>query len=236
MLAIETQDDWSAAELTVTVGAWVETWTCPATAISARAAIDDFVGWANDFARGWFGFALFSWSWQRNASDGGAKLVLTNSGGVWDLLPNAAAQTLLGLPAAAAVLTVTGTTSAAGTWAPARDGVVPLRGGREWLRDAGEASGVGAVRRGVPALAPWLAICQAVVEARDAARLTAILATASSPRRAWLRLANVPRASESVVAPGDSTGWRWVALGEVRRSQRTVSLWSVTLDVQGEAV
>lgn len=236
MLSLQTRDDWAAAQVTITVGGLPDTWTCPATANSARQAIDDLAAWANDFARPWGGIALFSWNWARNPDDGGALLSLTNSGGVFDYQPNLAAELLLGLQTSLGRVTVTGTSSAAGTWAPAPDGYLPLRGGTEWLRGDGQASAVGTVRPGVPGLAAWWARCQVVVEARDLARLTDVLQWASHPRRVWLRLSNVTRASESVVPPGDTTGWRLLALGQVQRSAQGVSLWSVGLDVQGEAV
>jgi len=236
VLSLQTRDTWSAAQVTATVGGLSDVWTCGATENSAVDALNSLGSWANALARPWGGLALFAWNWARNGADAGAKASLTNSGGVWSYTPNAQAQTLLGMAAMVGQVTVTGTSSAAGTWSPGPRGYVALRGGTEWLRDSGQASAEGAVRPGVPGLAPWLARCQTTVEALELARLTDVVQKASHPRRAWLRLSNVARVSESVVAPGDTSGWKLVAFGPVQRSSAGVSLWSVSLDVQGQAV
>lgn len=235
MLSLETTGDWAAATVTVTVGAGADVWSGNAELLSAFAAMQDLTTWANDAGRPWFGAALFDWTWQRQASSGGAIFKLRNNGGVFDYTPGGTAAALLGIPALAGVLTATGTTAANGTWAPGPDGFLPLKLGVQWLKAGGVASGVGAVRPGIPGYAPWVAVCQPMVKAQDCARLTAVLLLASHPRRAWLRLSNVARPDE-ILLPPDSAGWRVVALGQVQRSRRQVSIWQCELAVAGEAV
>lgn len=240
MLSLQTRDNWHAAQVTIKVGAPSATWTCPATANSAVDAANDLGSWANDAARPWAGLALFSWSWARHAPSGGAKFKLINSGGAFDYTPNGAAVTLLGLPAMAGQVQVTGTAPAAGSWAPGPTGYLALQLGVLWLKAGGQASAVGAVRPGVTGLAPWVASCRPVVEAQDAARLAALLGVASHPRRAWLRVSNtegmVAAFGETVTPPGDLAGWRLVALGQVQRQRQGASLWQCDLAVAGEAV
>lgn len=235
MLSLQTRDTWSNAQVTIQVGVHVAVWGGATAAPSAVDALQDLVAWANDPARPWWGLALFSWSWQRHAATGGALAVVNNSGGVWSWTPNGTALALLGVAAAAGVLEVVGTTPAAGTWAPGPTGQLALKLGVLWLRSSGQASAEGAVRAGVPGLAPWVARCRPVTGAQDAARLTAILAEAAHPRRAWLRTSNVLRTSEYVIPP-DATGWRLVALGEVSRQRQSAALWQHELAVAGEAV
>lgn len=235
MLSLQTRDSWAAAQVTIQVGVHVDVWVGSSSLPSAVDALNDLAAWANDVARAWWGAALFDWGWQRQASTGGALLVLRNSGGVFNYTPNAAALALLGLPAAAATLEVVGTAAAVGTWAPGPTGLLALKLGVRWLQSKGQASAVGAVRDGVPGLAPWVAICRPVTGAQDAARLADLLGHASHPRRAWLRVSNVHRSSEFVVPP-DATGWALVALGEVKRQRAAASLWQHELAVAGEAV
>ena len=236
MLSMQTRDNWAAAQVTIQVGVNADLWTGSASLSSSVDALQDLAAWANAGARPWAGLALFSWGWLRQAATGGALLKLTNSGGVFSFSPNGAAGALMGLPAAVGVLTVTGTLPAVGTWAPGPTGYLALQLGVTWLQGAGQASGVGAVRPGVPGLAAWVASCRPVVEAQDCARLTAILERASHPRRAWLRESNVTRSTESVTPPGDLAGWRLVALGPVQRQRQGVSLWQCDLAMAGEAV
>lgn len=240
MLSLQTRDNWAAAQVLITVGAGNDTWTCPATANSAVDAVQDLATWANDAGRPWAGAVLFSWSWGRNTPSGGAKLRLVNSGGPFVYNPNGPAVTLLGMPAMAGQVLVTGTAPAAGTWAPGPTGYLALKLGVLWLKAGGLASAVGAVRPGVPGLAPWVASCRPVVEAQDVARLAGILGAASHPRRAWLRVSNteaqLPAFTELVTPPGDMAGWRLVALGQVQRQRQGASLWACELAVAGEAV
>lgn len=240
MLSLQTSDDWAAAQVTIQVGVNSATWTCPSTANSAVDAANDLVTWANDGARPWAGAVVFGWSWARQPGTGGALLELQASVGVFSYTPNTAAQVLLGIGAAVNRAAATGNLPAAGTWAPGPSGYVALKLGEAWLKGAGQASAVGAVRPGVPGLAAWVARCQPVVKAQDVARLTYVLGDASHPRRAWMRLSNVGERlgsfAELVTDPDTATGWRLVALGQVQRAPVGVGLWRCELAVAGEAV
>lgn len=178
MLAVETGDVW-AFSVDVTVAPVVETYTNSANDKDAYAAIVALVAWANSVARPWYGARVFSWSWARQSSTGGALLTLSATGGVFSITAGANAR--LGLPAAANVTSVAGTTAATGTWAP----VSRLAVARN-LRVLGEgdANGDGAVRPGVPGLAGSRPTLAAIGTAIDAARIAAVLAVASNPRRA----------------------------------------------------
>ena len=235
MLSLQTRDSWAAADVLIQVGANVDTWVGSSSLPSAVDALLDLTTWANDVARPWWGAALFDWGWQRQASTGGALLTVRNSGGAFSWTPNATALALLGIPAAVAVVSAVGTAAAAGTWAPGPTGYLALKLGVLWLRDKGQASAVGAVRDGVPGLAPWVASCRPVVGAQDTARLAETLGHASHPRRAWLRLSNVERSSE-ILVHADVEGGRLVALGDVRRQRSGASLWRHELAVAGGAV
>ena len=235
MLSLQTRDNWAAAQVTVTVGVGVGVWTCGAASNSAVDALNDLCTWANDAARPWFGLALFSWSWARQSSTGGAILKVKNSGGVWSYAPNAAAIILLGIAAAGPVLEVVGADAAAATWAPWPDGQLPVAlAGLYHDKATGQASGVGTVRPVVPVYSPWAGRVRAVVQASDLRRLPDVLQAASHPRRAWLRLSSVQLVSEYVVPP-IGAGWLLLALGAVSRSRQGVGLWAVELELGGEA-
>lgn len=235
MLSVQTLHDWAAAQVTVTVGAGVGVWTCAAASNSAVDALNDLCTWANDAARPWFGAALFSWSWARQESTGGAVLKVKNSGGVWTYAPNAAAVILLGIAGAGPVLEVVGADAAVGTWSPWPDGQLPVALGDLYHDKApGQASGVGTVRPVVSAFSPWAGRVRAVVRAGDCRRLPDVLQVAAHPRRAWLRLSNMRLVSEYVVPP-IGAGWLRLALGQVSRSRQGVALWAVELELGGEA-
>lgn len=235
MLSLDTLGAWATAEVDVTVGAATETWTCPSTAVSAFAAAQDLVGWANAAARAWFGVVLFDWTWSRQAATAGATLLVRSLGGAFTYAPSADAQALLGI-AAGAGTSVAGAVAAVGTWAPSPSGRIALRDDGSWLKDAGEASGVGTVRPGVPGASAWMASCRPVVDALDVARLTSVLVSARSPRAAWLRLSTVSLGTEYLAPPNAATGWKRVALGAVSRGRSGASLWTLELAIGGEAV
>lgn len=235
MLSLQTRDSWAQASVAVTVGAATATWTCAATSTSAFDAMTDLTTWANAAARPWFGVALFDWAWARQSSTGGAVLRIRNGGGVFGYAANATAISLLGIAAGAGALEYVGTVAAAGTWSSGPGVAISLRMGVNWLKGQGEASGVGALRPGVPGLAPWLATCRPVVNAQECARLTSVLARAANPRRAWLRLSNVARSTEYIVPP-DAAGWKLVAVGAISRNRQGASLWTIDLTISGEAV
>lgn len=177
MLALETTDNW-AFTVDIDIGG-AETYSnAEADAYSSIAALVD---WANSPARGWFGASLFSWSWARNASTGGAILTLTAAGFPFTITNGAHAR--LGLPADNNVQEVVGDQPASGTWAP-DSGLMVSRNIRQL--DKGDANGGGSIRPGVPGAAVYRPTVAAIGTALDTARLASILASASSPRRGWV--------------------------------------------------
>jgi hypothetical protein len=234
MLSLQTSHDWAAAAVTVTVGAVVEVWSCPASANSAVDALEDFCTWANDAARAWWPAALFGWSWERQSSTGGALLKVRNTGGVWSWAPNGAALALLGIPAQGPGIVASGSTAGVGTWAPGPGGLLPLRLGQTWWdKSPGQASGVGTVRPVVPAFSPYAGVCAPIVGPVETMRWPEIVKLCSHPRRAWLRLSSV-QASEWTVPPA-GYGWLRLGLGAVQRSRAGVRLWRFELQLVGEA-
>lgn len=177
MLALETGDNWAFA-IDIDIGG-AETYTNAEA--DAFASIEALVAWANSPVRGWFGLATFSWSWLRDSATGGATMVLTSSGFAFDI--TAGAHDRLGIPADAGVNEVTGDQPASGTWAPVSRMAV-----RRNMRvlERGDANGAGSVRPGTPGSAVYRPEVSAIGTAIDAARLAAVLAVASSPRRGWV--------------------------------------------------
>lgn len=202
MLAIETTDTWTFS-VDMTVGVNTETFTGAAADRDAYAATVAFVAWANAAGRAWTGTRTFSWTWVRQSSTGGAILVLSATGGTFTITAGAAAR--LGLPASVGATIVIGTTAATGTWAPVST-IAISRNLR--VLGKGDACGDGAVRPGVPGLAGSRPSLAAIGTATDAARVAAVLADASNPRRAtgyqrhtdsWLEVA-LGRASRGAVS------------------------------------
>lgn len=178
MLALETTDNW-AFSVDIDVGG-AETYANAAS--DALASIEALVLWANSPGRGWFGVAAFSWSWQRDPTTGGAIFVLASTA-LLGFAISAGAHDRLGLPADTAVNEVTGDQPATGTWAPVSKVAVTKH---MRVLERGDANAGGSVRPGVPGLAGFHPSLAAIGTVVDAARLAAILATASNPRRCWV--------------------------------------------------
>lgn len=214
MLSVETRDTWTYS-LLVTVGASSATYA--ATASSAYASMLALVAWANNAARPWYGSRTFTWAWSRDSGTGGALLTLSASG---TFSVNAGAATVLGMPAAGPVTSVTGTSPALGTWAP--KGLIGVSRYYREFDDEGEASATGAIRPGSPSKAAFRPEVSAFGTAQDAARLTYVLGKASNPRRGWIdRL--------------DTGAWVYLTLGEVSRTQSDGTLYGFTFDTRGYA-
>ncbi len=197
MLALETTDNW-AFSVDIDVGG-AETYTnAEANAIDSVYAL---VLWANNPARGWFGVASFAWSWARHVATGGTILTLTSTA-PFGFTMTAGAHDRLGLPADVGASEIIGDQPATGTWAPASKLSV-----KKYMRtlDRGDANGDGGVRPGVPGLGAYRPEVTAVGTVIDSARLAAVLATASNPRRA-------------VVYQLHTDDWITLAIGSVNRS------------------
>jgi hypothetical protein len=221
MMLLETSDTWTAVQLTVTFGAFTDVYSV-ATACSAYDVLAGLYAWSIDAARPWAGKSLEWLTSTRVTTTAGFKVDLAGSA-VFTLACNATAQTLLGLPANSPGVTSVTSTTVAGSWAPGRLGRIAVNRNVRWLQGPGHASGLGACRPGIPGSASYRPDASAVGGALDMARLAAVLADASSPRRCWIR-ANL-----------DTTWSQW-ALTTVERQANDGLLWTVTLGLLGEAV
>jgi len=190
MLSLETTSPWSAATVTVTIGAGIDIYAHTGQPSAYHAAVD-FTAWCNDAARPWVGVALFLWTWAQGAN-GGAVISFSVSGppaATW--APNLDWGALM-MSATVTAATWTGTDGADGTSAPFRG--LSTRGAQgpafwsveralQFSGDDGDASAVQSVRPFVPGLAGSSPTVRAQGSVADAARLTAIAATARNPRR-----------------------------------------------------
>lgn len=218
MLSLQTRDTWTFA-VDTTVGAATETFTNAATDPSAYEAMEAWIAWLNAAGRAWFGTRTFSWTWARYTTDGGAKITLSATGGVFSI--NAGANGRLKLAAAAGVTTTTGTAGADGTWAPGSK--VNVTRHYRLLEPRGDAAAGPAVRGAAPGLAPFGPVVEAVGDSIDTARLASVLSNASHPRRAWIW--QVP-----------FSAWREYALGPVSVQRAEPLLWRMVLTCAGPTV
>lgn len=175
MLALQTTDNW-AFTVDITVPFWSlipETYTnAEVTATSTAAA---FLTWLLDAGRAWNG-ETFTASWARDTTTGGARLTVI-CGHTWEI--GAGALTCLGLDADTYAGSAASIQSAAGTWSPKVP--ISVRGYARSV-EAGDAESAGATRPGSPGRGHYLPTCEAIGPALDAARLSAVLAVAESPR------------------------------------------------------
>lgn len=199
MLYLTTKDSWTFS-VTVTVAAYAaQTYTNLSGYNNARLASQGFLWWLNDGARPWSGVVTWQLATARSSTSG--ERYTYSCGNIFTLTGGAAA--CLGLAAGAYAGSATSTTDAAGTWRPSVRISV-----RSFARsvDAGDASGTGATRPGSPGAGLYRPTIEAIGDATDAARLSAILAQSASPR--IVQIYEV-----------ESAAWRTLSLGEVQRSR-----------------
>ncbi len=208
---------WAPYDIEIQVGADAATYSSTSTVGNAYEQIVALAAWANDAGRPWAVSITFSWSWARDTATAGAFVVLSASsafdinitaGGLY--LPNGAGQT-----------TYTGTDPAIGTWAPTLP--IAVRGHVRLLGDGDAGGAERTIRPGVPGLAGQRPKIEALGTVLDAARLAAVLAVATTPRRCW-------------VYQTHKATWRNYALGAVNRSPEGTTAYRFTFDVAGEAI
>lgn len=223
MMFLETRDDWGGVIMSFTFGGLTDLYQ-DTTARSAYDLLTGLDAWSQSGSRPWAGKILTWLSWSRDATTSGIKVTIGGSD-TFTLAVNATGQSLLGLPASSVgVVTVDGTSGTAGSWSPpGSQGVLAFSRWQRWLDGPGVASGIGAVRPGVPGTAGYRPVVSAVAKAQDVARLMSLVADASHPRRAHIW-----------DEQGDA--WRTVALAQVSRSAAGASLWRIDLECYGEAV
>ena len=210
MLALDTSDDWTEIELTFDDGATpAQTWAPLAAENNARDAFDAVEAWFETR----FAPDTAAWTYARDAPTAGATVTLTLSD-TYTVTANTAAQEILGFPASSASTVHRGIV--AGTWIPSHQ--IALRGFARGLTASGDASGVGAIRAGVPGLAarsPTLATSGSML---DATRLVDVLSTATTTRAGWLY-------------QDQRSAWRRLAVGVVRTRTGGGKLYRVEAEV-----
>lgn len=217
MMAFQTTDNWGWS-LTVTDPATsADTYTNATT--NARDAMAALLTWANAVGRPWYATGLIFYTlWARDGY-GGAKVTF---GATAPFELDGGASVTLGLDADtyyAFPYRATGITAAAGVWWPSVP--VSVRGYARHVAE-GDAEAAGATRPGSPGRGHYTPTVQAVANATEAAKLTAILATCASPR--------------IVTVEQEHTGtWLSLAVGDVSRT-RQGTLYSLTIDAAGVPV
>jgi hypothetical protein len=221
VLSLRTTDAWTAGVIIISVGGGPETYTIANT--SAFEVMQGLVGWANSGARAWYGTRTFSWTWARNATDGGALLTLTATGG-YSLTPGATGTALLGFSNHFGFSSVTADTSAAGTFSPLQArGRLSVNLYYRSLNDPGDAAGAGAIRPGVPGWAAYKPKVEAIGNAIDAARIGQVLRYAASPRY-------------GTVWQQHRSSWLPLSIGPVSRTDVAKNLYRFSFDCGGEVV
>jgi hypothetical protein len=227
MLAVETTDNWGwIVKAKVGTSAYATYTNQQADAVSSMQA---FVAWLNDGARPWASSGTaWAWRWARNTASsseyGGGLLTLYRTAGTADLTVQSAGGSdpgtfpaTTGIPYFTGQPSKTGTASARGTWAPLSQ--IAIRNFAQQL-EAGDAGGNLVVRPGVQGTANTKPKCNATCTVQETSRLSAVLASASNPRRsyAWQE---------------HTSSWLRLALGGVTWTRNGATFYDVTLDVSG---
>ena len=212
MMALRTNAAWSAAVLTVDFGGAPQAWSPTAADSTAYEALLSFAVW---IAASFPGRSM-TWAWERDATNAGASITMTFDQAA-TIAANAAAQTLTGLPPAGGPLTAH-TSTWAGTWKPSA--ILDLTRWVRWLEGSGATSGVGSLRSGVPGTAAHAPLLRTIATALDIARLMSELASAATPRQAWIYQEH-------------TTTWRLVSVGSVKHQRVGPLLNDLTIEVLG---
>lgn len=213
MIALATTDDWTAAQVQITVGG-TDVYTFGAAENDAATAMDALVSWAN--ANGSFGGAVFAWSFDRQTAEEAMQLTLecdTSFSASFD----AEAQTLLGFSSS-----YSSTTSAAGPNSAAGTIYGQRVGERGYLiasdRDA-DAGGDGAAHTMVAAWTPRRPTLETIGGWVLPARVHQVVKAAASPRTAQVY---------------DGSSWRAFRLGEVTISREGSALFRASFVARAE--
>lgn len=218
MLAVDPAAiDWTVAEVEIDDGFTTDQFTGSAARMTVVAYLDELVAWATATF-----VPSFAWSWQRESATSGAIITVTASSAVTLEATNTDAQDGLGYPAGVIgpATDFEADASAAGTWAP-RWSIMVRADLRILAR--GDACGDGAIRPGSPGIAHRRPAVTAAGTARDAARLSSVLASAASPRRA-------------VAYQLHTATWPTFALGTVDRSPLDTNNYRFALQAVGDVI
>jgi len=216
---------WVDAEIAITVSPDpAETWKFVERFTDNRASLrdvaEDFVAWANDASRAWFGTHVFDYALDHTRADRRLSVTLSADASVAAWTPNAAFAFLSGVASsAAASLSLPSSTAAAGT-VDTEFAVVNY-----WKRDVVSpiVSADGAMRAGAASAASRRPGVSATSSAQAAHALQLATREASAPRRAWIY---------QHASPGEpSEGWRFVAVGNTTTQVLDSVLFTLGLEV-----
>lgn len=213
MIAFVTDDDWTAAQVTITATG-TDSYTFAADENDANSAMTALVDWAN--ANATFAGAVFSWSFDRHDAQSGAQVTLscdTSFSATFD----AEAQTLLGFSASySSTTSAAAPNSAAGTIYGARSGF------RQHILSPDRDASTAGNGTAAPTVSAWRPFRPRVEELGDwslPARVRDVMASATNPRTAYVY---------------DGGFWRGYAVGEVVRERVGASLFRVSFACLGE--
>lgn len=178
MFSLRTTTAWDLGTFTVDFGAAAQVFTPTSTDDSAYAVLVLFQAW---IAANFPGESM-TWAWTADAATSGASVAMTFSNAT-TIVSDAAAQSWSGLPGSSGPA-LTHTSTWEGTWAPTSQ--LDLTRYVRHLGGEGHASGVGALRRGVPGTSHRIPLLRAVGTSQDVGRLISILIDAARPREAWV--------------------------------------------------
>lgn len=209
--------DWLTSDLEINDGVTTDSYNHTSVIADVATVMTALVAWATATFT-----PTFSWSWERDATTGGAILTLSADAAFTVEATESHAQTGYGLDPGvkASASSHRFDSPASGTWDPSM-GPAVSRNIR--VLGAGDACGNGAVRPGVPGLATNKPAIAAVGTAIDAGRFAAQVALASNPRRA-----NVYQVHTAT--------WLLLALGEVQREPVGLTHYRFDIEASGDAI
>jgi hypothetical protein len=211
-MAIFTNDDWTAAQLTVDDGTGPQVWSPTATDNNAKVASEAFESWYN------VTFAPNTAALSYGSDAAGGMLSVFVFSALTTVTANAAAVTLTGIPAGPAAYIAMLSTWKGTLWPTVADFEV---GG--WLRHLaapGVSSGVGAVRPGVPGLSHRQPTVQGIGTAQDVLHVKEQMVDIALPATAWIWQRHL-------------STWRYVYVGAMQRPRVDGAMWRIDVDVIG---
>lgn len=220
MISFETDDSWA-------IGATFDVGGAPGAfnVVSATSAVGvmlEWLAWANDGARPWFGAIVFSWRAQRHVTNSGIQFIIdaTANFSITGVTANWVAR--MGLDVGGPWATQTGN-SASGTVAPLR---WALRSADPTPLGAIDIGGAGSVFGQRPSTAAIRPIVEAAETQVDNARRESLLFHCTNPRAAYLSDQNYNTAPTIAT----QTGWNRYQIGKIAPTRRTGIRWHTTIE------
>lgn len=215
MLSVYTDDDWPGAQITIDDGGGPDTFTVT-TETSAYDLMEALTAWATTTFT-----PTFSWSWARDATDGGATLTIAADGS-FSMTVDATLQTALGFSASYGSATSHAATSTArGTLDPASQ--LAVRQAWAVIYNDESAGAGGANAGGIPGSALMPVVVEAILLPLETARAQHIAAVAANPRLGWVHQEHI----------GGGT-WRHITVGMIGLDHLpAANRWHLTIDARG---